>query len=316
MSSWLRFVRNTARPIIDPVWHRVWTRIEDRVAPIEARLSELNGRRSDVPESADDDARSWDQLAPHFLNAVGTVEAFGHALRGTRAEVSELREQVHQVQPAQDLTAVWDRIEFVRREVMFEQRYGRGAVSSSVESDNSIAARVVDPAKLEAMRNSGSGVRLNLGCGHIPLDGYLNVDRRDLPGVDVVAAVDDLPFDPNTVTEISSAHLLEHFPEEMLRRNLLPYWHSLMRPGGCFRATVPDGQAMLSKVAVSEMSFGDFREVLFGAQDYDGDFHYNMFTPPSLTALLEEAGFHEIAVPAAGRRNGKCYEFEIVCQRP
>ena len=33
------------------------------------------------------------------------------------------------------------------------------------------------------------------------------------------------------MSEIYSAHLLEHFPEEELSRELLPYWYSLLRPG-------------------------------------------------------------------------------------
>lgn len=312
MASWRSMARNAARPVFDPIWHRVWARIEARLRPIEARLSVLEGPGG----GADGDARSWHQLAPAFLNAVSTVEAFGHALRTTRGEVNELRERVDRRLGGHDLTAIWDRIEFVRRELMFEQRYGRGgAMSAPAGQSTTVAARVIATEKLEAMRASPEGIRLNLGCGHIPLEGYLNVDMRDLPGVDVVAAVDNLPFSPNTVAEVSSAHLLEHFPEEMLRRNLLPYWHSMLRPGGRFRAVVPDGQEMLSKVASGEMSFADFREVLFGAQDYEGDFHYDMFTPASLTALLEEAGFRDVAVPVAGRRNGKCYEFEIVGQR-
>lgn len=332
MPSWRELVRNGARPLVDPVWHRVWGRIEARLAPIEARLSELAAPRAGEPVEVTVGTQSWDRLAPSFLNAVSTVEAFAHELRATRAEVSDLRQRLDRAEGAHevmrgelseqgsrapDLTAVWDRIEFVRRELMFEQRYGRGgAMSPPAGGSSAPAARVVDTTKLEAMRASPAGIRLNLGCGHIPLEGYLNVDQRDLPRVDVIAAVHDLPFAPNTVAEISSAHLLEHFPEEMLRRNLLPYWHSLLRPGGRIRAVVPDGQAMLSKVASGDMSFADFREVLFGAQDYEGDFHYDMFTPASLTTLLQEAGFRDVAVPVAGRRNGKCYEFEITGQRP
>ena len=45
---------------------------------------------------------------------------------------------------------------------------------------------------------------------------------RDLPGVDVVAKAGDLPFEPGSVDEIYSAHLLEHFPQEAMRRRLLP----------------------------------------------------------------------------------------------
>jgi hypothetical protein len=53
------------------------------------------------------------------------------------------------------------------------------------------------------------------------------------------------------------------------------------------------------------------REVLYGAQDYEGDFHFNMFTPESMKKLLEEAGFAAIKLIAKARPNGKCYELEI-----
>jgi hypothetical protein len=53
------------------------------------------------------------------------------------------------------------------------------------------------------------------------------------------------------------------------------------------------------------------REVTFGTQWYDGNFHYNMFTPDALATLLEVAGFRSVQVLARGRPNGKCREFEI-----
>ena len=61
---------------------------------------------------------------------------------------------------------------------------------------------------------------------------YVNIDMRELPGVDVVAPIDQLPFDDGTVAEIHSAHVLEHFPQEDLQRRLLPYWRDKLRPGG------------------------------------------------------------------------------------
>lgn len=73
---------------------------------------------------------------------------------------------------------------------------------------------------------------------------------------------------------------------------------------------------MLAHFAAGDYPFHDFREALFGAQDYNGDFHFNMFLPRSLEALLVEAGFTDILVPVQGRRNGLCYEFEINARRP
>ncbi len=175
-------------------------------------------------------------------------------------------------------------------------------------------AQILSPEKLAEARRTGE-LRVNIGCGHIALDGYVNVDKRNLPGVDIVADAGGLPFEPQSVVEIFSTHVLEHFPEEQLRRALLPHWYSLLAPQGIFRAIVPDGEAMLAHSAAGEYPFDDFREVLYGAQEYDGDYHYNLFTPASLAKLLNEAGFHNIEIPVHGRRNGKCYEFEIKAQR-
>jgi predicted SAM-dependent methyltransferase len=212
------------------------------------------------------------------------------------------------------IQSIWERIEFVRREMLFEMQHGGGG---GLPSDAAPVQppRIAAVEKVAAARAAGA-LRLNLGCGHIALPGYVNVDMRELPGVDVIAEAGYLPFEPDSVDEIHSAHLLEHFPQEAIRRRLLPYWHSLLRPGGIFRAVTPDAAAMLPAVADGSYSFDDFREVVFGAQDYAGDYHYNLFTPDSLRGLLAEVGFSDIEVPVAGRRNGKCFEFEIAARRP
>ncbi|GAB2921141.1 hypothetical protein GCM10027093_69910 [Paraburkholderia jirisanensis] len=56
------------------------------------------------------------------------------------------------------------------------------------------------------------------------------------------------------------------------------------------------------------------REVTFGAQDYDGNFHYNMFTPDTLARLLDTAGFCSTQILARARASGNYLEFEI-CAR-
>jgi predicted SAM-dependent methyltransferase len=145
---------------------------------------------------------------------------------------------------------------------------------------------------------------------------YVNVDMRELQGVDVLAEAGALPFEPGTVDEVSSEHLVEHFPQEDLRRRVLSHWYSLIKPGGRLRAITPDGEAMLTGLAQGNYAFDDFREVLFGSQDYDGDFHFNLFTPDTLRRLVEEAGFTAVEIPVRGRRNGQCFEFELVAQVP
>jgi predicted SAM-dependent methyltransferase len=237
----------------------------------------------------------------------GQLENVSHSME---QRVSETRGQLENV--SHSVGYLLGRVEFVRRELMFEMRYG---ASRPAGDGDPIKAKteILSPEKLAAARSER--LRLNLGCGHVPLEGYLNVDRRTLPGVDIVAEADELPFEPGEVDEIFSAHLLEHFPQEQLKRGLLNYWRGLLKPGGGFRAVVPDADGMIKAYSSGEYPFQRIREVTFGGQDYDGDFHFNMLTPASLSELLSQAGFIEIKVVAENRENGGCKEFEISARR-
>lgn len=308
-------------------------RVEARLDALEEQARQLSARMT-----------SMDRHMPAVLNAIASTNGTARLLRRETDELSDrLSRDEGRVEEALDrlaadigtlfghvrdelwplqaksagldglyATSEWlvKRIETVRAEVMHELRYGAANTGDAVPS---IAPRVVNPAVLS---DADDAPRLNLGCGHLPLDGYVNVDIRELPGVDVVAAVDDLPFERGTVGEIFSAHVLEHFPQAALQRQLLPYWRSLLAPGGTFRAVVPDIAAMIDQYRGGEITFDALRSVAYGGQEYDGDFHHTAFTPESLSEILAEAGFEDVEVVTQGRVNGDCLEFEVVARRP
>jgi hypothetical protein len=275
------------------------------VAAIEGMRDEMLALRSGL--RALEDANSI---------AVAPIEGMRDEMLALRSGLRALEDaQVHLAAAArQTEQQLRDRIEFARAETMFElrARLAGGGVPSVPGASGTILVipRILDAAKVEAMRAAGA-LRLNVGCGHVPLEGYVNVDMRVLPGVDVVAEAGAIPLDPGTVAEIHSAHLLEHFPVEHLRRVVLPHWHALLRPGGEIRAVVPDAEAMLADFAAGTMSFDDLREVTYGLQEYEGDFHFNMFSRESLAALLREAGFTDARFAFQARKNGKCRDMEI-----
>jgi hypothetical protein len=269
-------LKNALRPVLRPVIRRFNHR---------ARMA-----LADDLSSLDEVRRQLDYAIPAVLTRISSQAA---SERGYTRSIGDL----------------YSRIEFVRRELLFELRYHQ---PGSLEAPPS-AKRIVHPEKLAAM---GDRVRINLGAGHIAKPEYLNVDSRELDGIDVVADVGDLPFEEGSLYEIFSAHVLEHFPLEQLRKVLLPYWVSLLAPGATFVAIVPDMEAMIAETAAGRMSFTDFREVAYGAQEYEGDFHFNGFSPESLTALLTEAGLTAVRVRESGRRNGLCFEAEIEGTRP
>jgi len=92
------------------------------------------------------------------------------------------------------------------------------------------------------------GIRLNLGCGTFPLDGFINVDQFESVEPDLLCDVTCLPFKAGTVDEIYAGHILEHFHFED-GKNALRYWFSLLKPGGKIAITVPDYDFLVKKYA-------------------------------------------------------------------
>lgn len=91
--------------------------------------------------------------------------------------------------------------------------------------DAAIADLRAQVAQVAQSSPSSAGIRLNLGP--VPQAGYTNIDTREAPGIDIVAAFDSLPFGPGDVSEIQV-----HAPDA----TLLPYWMGLLKAGGTFRA--------------------------------------------------------------------------------
>jgi SAM-dependent methyltransferase len=60
----------------------------------------------------------------------------------------------------------------------------------------------------------GELLKLNLGCGHKLREGWVNVDRVERDGVDVVHDLNDIPwpFDDDSADEIAAISVVEHLP--------------------------------------------------------------------------------------------------------
>jgi len=95
-------------------------------------------------------------------------------------------------------------------------------------------------------------VRLNIGCGRNILpaaEGWLNLDCKALPGVDIVCDLNGLdsldqarriPLPDGTVDEIVASHVIEHIP------NVLPMMQELYRvakPEATLTVRVPYGSS-------------------------------------------------------------------------
>jgi len=79
--------------------------------------------------------------------------------------------------------------------------------------------------------------KLNLGCGEKILKGFINVDIKKFPGVDVVADLNKkLPFKDNEIDYILCGHVLEHLENPL--KFMLELWR-ISKPNAIIDIYVP-----------------------------------------------------------------------------
>lgn len=154
---------------------------------------------------------------------------------------------------------------------------------------------------------------LHLGCGEVHLDRWCNVDLRPTPATDLLDDVRTLVrFRSGCADRIYACHVLDYLAREELVP-ALRRWHSLLRPGGELRVSVLD----VSKLLGPGSTTAALDAALYGAQRHPFDFRKSCFTAASLRALLDAAGFRDVAaVPneppvASGVRDASTLTNEI-----
>jgi predicted SAM-dependent methyltransferase len=83
-------------------------------------------------------------------------------------------------------------------------------------------------------------LKLHLGCGNKHINGFINIDIRNLPEVDVVDDILKLnTIENETVDLIYVSHVLEHIGRHEYM-NVLKKWFELLKVGGILRIAIPD----------------------------------------------------------------------------
>lgn len=181
---------------------------------------------------------------------------------------------------------------------------------SPVGSDERVKTKIINEKKLKTVK------KLNLGSGSHILEDYVNVDHRAIEGVDLVSDIRDLPLEVNTIEEILVAHVVEHFTD-LKMNDIITYWYSLLKSGGFIKVIVPDIESMIYGFTKGDISWDNLRQVVLGGQDYNSDYHFNMFSERYLidyvTSVIPKA---KIEITAKGRKNGEALELEAIITKP
>lgn len=130
-------------------------------------------------------------------------------------------------------------------------------------------------------------VRLNIGSGKETIVGFTSVDKH--VAADVQADMGDLPYESGSVDEIYCCHALEHVGFHDVPA-VLREWHRVMRPGGLLRVIVPSLDfACAVWLHGSDRDYA--RQIMFGNQEHDGEYHKTGWKESDLRADVEAAGF-------------------------
>lgn len=83
---------------------------------------------------------------------------------------------------------------------------------------------------------------LDIGCGGHCQPGFVGMDKRELPGVEIVHDLEKFPWpvDSDTVSVILCSHLIEHIKPWLQVDFLDECWRVLM-PGGVLMISTPYG---------------------------------------------------------------------------
>lgn len=171
-----------------------------------------------------------------------------------------------------------------------------------------------DSYKKKVEQNNGK-IFLNVGSGPIEIPNYISVDMRDLSTIDIVADVHNIGFNDNEVDEILVKHVIEHFTENDFKQTILPYWYKILKKDAHLRIIVPNATEITKAYVEGSMNYTDFFKLIFGGQDYAGNYHYSMYTVESLTTILKIVGFANVEVVAEKRKNDICLEMEIIATK-
>ena len=140
---------------------------------------------------------------------------------------------------------------------------------------------------------------LNVGCGERTFKEYpteyecINIDERDLSNVDKIMDVRKLGFPDEYFDYILASDIIEHFPISETK-NILIEWKRVLKIGGIIEFRIPNLKAICKKYINGDYGAKLTSWLLYGGQDYSGNFHYVGFDRKWFKSIIELIGFEEI----------------------
>jgi predicted SAM-dependent methyltransferase len=142
-------------------------------------------------------------------------------------------------------------------------------------------------------------LKIHLGCQEKYLEGYVNIDlppsqhTAQEVKADQYADVRELTYEADTVDEIRTHHMLEHFSrQESLV--LLSRWHKWLKLGGIVHIETPDFEESARKFLKSSRHDQQILgRHIFGSHEAEWAYHKDFWSEDKFRFVLGELGFGE-----------------------
>lgn len=164
--------------------------------------------------------------------------------------------------------------------------------------------------------------KLHIGCGRVPLDGWINTDICVNESIKYLDASRIFPFKEETFQYIFSEHLFEHL-EVSLGISMLNECYRILESGGRIRLSMPNLEFLIRMynnpdeplhrqyIEWSLTNFNPFVAGLFPGKDYPMAFivnnfiqhwgHKMVYDKATIKILLERTGFKQITFMESGK---------------
>ncbi len=135
-------------------------------------------------------------------------------------------------------------------------------------------------------------VKLDLGGGDHPAEGYTNVDIQYYPEVDLIADVMQLDehFPDRSVDAIMCRDTLQCFPYTDTK-GILRRWRKVLKPRSRIVIQVYDIEQVMLAYDNEEIDFERFKGIIYGRQRDEYTTFLNCFNEEYLVELLTSTGF-------------------------
>ena len=147
---------------------------------------------------------------------------------------------------------------------------------------------------------------LNVGAGErtyrfYPSNNYecTNVDVRDLKNIDRVCSVEDLPFSNEEFDYILASDIIEHFPISKTQV-ILKEWLRVLKVEGIIEFRLPNLAAICKQYLDGGKNAKNISWLLYGGQDYPGNFHYVGFDRAFFNEECRKSGLEELSYQEEG----------------